>query len=198
MEKERNGKMIAIAALLISIIGLSVGFASLSTVLTINGTGRVQTSNWDVHFENLGGPTLTGTAAIGAEEPVLTDTTFGDFDVTFTSPKDSITYTFDVENTGSYDAEISAISIPTPSCNVDGDTTAESAVNVCKYLTYTLKYANGDDVEVGDTLAKTNGKESLVLTLAYGSPSAAELATENVSIDNLQITMTYKQAGVTE
>lgn len=193
MEKERNGKALAIIALLVAIVGLSVGFAALSTVLTINGTGKVKTSNWDVHFANLGStPTKVGTAT---EEtaPVLTDTTVQTFDVSLMTPGDSITYTFDVTNAGSYDARISSITIPTPQCTGTGDNATTDASNVCNNLTYTLKYDNGTAVAANDTLNMGETKH-LVLKLEYSSSvTADQLPTANVTISELQIPIVYVQ-----
>ena len=41
MEKDRSTKIIAIAALLIGIVGLSLGFAAFSNTLTISSSAEV-------------------------------------------------------------------------------------------------------------------------------------------------------------
>lgn len=52
MEKNRSTKIIAIAALFIAVIGLSIGFAAFSSTLTINSSATVtpEQSQWKVGF----------------------------------------------------------------------------------------------------------------------------------------------------
>lgn len=194
MEKEKNGKTLAIIALFVAIVGLSVGFAALSTTLTINGTGTVKTSKWDIHFANLGAtPGLTGSAE-EVTAPTLTDTTVQTFDVSFTAPADSVTYTFDVVNDGSYDAKISSVTIPTPQCTGTGTTADTDASNVCNNLTYTLTYSTtGETVKDNDSLNSGQTK-SVRLKLTYNaSTTADELPKNDVTISNLNIPITYVQ-----
>ena len=60
MEKERRIKVLSLVALIVAVLGLTVAFAALSQTLTINGTASINSASWDVHFENLTGPDLTG------------------------------------------------------------------------------------------------------------------------------------------
>ena len=49
--KNSNSKVIAVIALVLAVVGLSIGFAALQTQLTINGTAEVTGgSKWDVKF----------------------------------------------------------------------------------------------------------------------------------------------------
>ena len=55
MEKERNGKIIAVIALVVAVAGLSLGFAAFSTSLKIDTAANVSNnSNWDVGFSTDG------------------------------------------------------------------------------------------------------------------------------------------------
>ena len=101
MEKERKIKVLSIAALLVAVLGLTVAFAALSQTLTINGSATVNTASWDIHFKNLSTPTLTGNAAVTTAPTLDTKgTTIGNYALKLTKPGDSVTYTFDVENSG--------------------------------------------------------------------------------------------------
>ena len=55
MNREREMKTLVIAALVISVVAIGVGFAAFSTTLQINGTATVNTvgKTWDVRFENI-------------------------------------------------------------------------------------------------------------------------------------------------
>ena len=202
MKKERNGKTIAIAALIIAVIGLSVGFASISTVLNIKGTGRVQSSSFDVHFESLTTtPSKTETTTIVTAPQIQSGSTeISTYDVTFAQPGDYVTYTFNIVNGGTYDAVIETVTVPTPTCTGTGDTATTDAKNVCDYITYTLTYDEDDNknaIEVGDTLTKQEASKKAKLTLAYDidkQVTPEKLPKGAVSISNLDVSIKYKQS----
>ena len=87
----REMKILVVAALIISIVAIGIGFAAFSETLTINGNASVQTSSWKVKFSHLGDATLTGTAA-EVTKPTLSDTTIETYNVTFKTPGDSVSY----------------------------------------------------------------------------------------------------------
>lgn len=197
----REMKILVVAALIISIVAIGIGFAAFSQNLTINGNASVQTSSWKVKFSELGSATLTGTAA-EVTKPTLSDTTIGTYNATFKTPGDSISYKIKVSNTGSYNAKITTATIPVPTCTgKSGETTAEAdAGKVCDKLTYTLVYdtddtqSAGQAVQVGDTL-KAGETRPMLLTLKYTDfIDAALLPAADVSISNLGVTLVYSQA----
>ena len=197
----REMKILVVAALIISIVAIGIGFAAFSQNLTINGNASVQTSSWKVKFSELGSATLTGTAA-EVTKPTLSDTTIGTYNATFKTPGDSISYKIKVSNTGSYNAKITTATISVPTCTgKSGETTAEAdAGKVCDKLTYTLVYdtddtqSAGQAVQVGDTL-KAGETRPMLLTLKYTDfIDAALLPAADVSISNLGVTLVYSQA----
>lgn len=194
MEKDQKTKVVAVFALCIAILGLTIGFASFSTNLVINGTGTVKSSNWEVRFENLQAVQLTGNAG-EVTAPIINtnDTNIGDYDVTLNAPGDSVSYTFDIANNGTFDATITSVSIPTPRCTGTGDNATVDATNVCNNITYSLNYSDGGAVNVGDTLASKE-KKTVKLTLAYKDTVTADVLPSNdVTVENLGISMIYSQ-----
>lgn len=197
----REMKILVVAALIISIVAIGIGFAAFSQNLTINGNASVQTSSWKVKFSELSSATLTGTAA-EVTKPTLSDTTIETYNATFKTPGDSISYKIKVSNTGSYNAKITTATIPVPTCTgKSGESTAEAdATKVCDKLTYTLVYdtddtqSAGQAVQVGDTL-KAGETRPMLLTLKYTDfIDATLLPAADVSISNLGITLVYSQA----
>ena len=69
----REMKILVVAALIISIVAIGIGFAAFSETLTINGNASVQTSSWKVKFSELGTAQKTGTAAEVTINYVITD-----------------------------------------------------------------------------------------------------------------------------
>jgi len=196
MEKERKIKSLSLIALVVAVLGLTVAFASLSQTLTINGTAKVDSAKWDIHFENLSFGTVTGDATI-ITEPTIKDssngkksTVIGDYDVTLTSPGDSVTYTFDVTNNGTIDAMLSNLTKNTkPICTSNSNVNEDAAI-VCNGLTYSLTYTDtGAVVAQGDNLDKCTTK-NMTLKLEYDSN---ELPSDDVTISGLGVVLNYVQ-----
>lgn len=194
-EKNRSERVIGLVAIFVAVIALGVGFAAYSQTLTINGSGEVKASSWQVRFENLSEASTTGTALETTAPTINTnDTNIGEYDVSFQTPGDSISYTFDIANNGTFDAEISSISIPTPECTGNGSNATTDAQNVCSNLEYKLTYTDGGaTVSQSDTL-NHGEKKNVTLTLTYKDTITAEqLPTDDVNIDNLGINIIYSQ-----
>lgn len=194
MKSDKGIKVIAIVALCLALVGLGVGYAAFSASLSIKGTGTVNASSWKIKFQNLSTATLVGEAKeVKAPTINTNDTNISDYSATFTAPGDSISYTFEVANTGTFDAAVSTIAIPTPTCTGNGVNAATDASNVCKNLSYSLTYTDGTAIAVGDTLTKGETK-ALKLTLVYkNSITAGELPTDDVSISNLETSILFSQ-----
>lgn len=189
MTKRRSINILVLGALVLGAVAITVAFAAIQTTLQIQGTATMNTATWDVKFQNLSAPTLTGAASVGTA-PTLASTLIGTYAVVVTKPGDSITYTFDVTNTGSLDAIIGTYTkAATPTCTgVSATEAAADAALVCAGLTYTLKYTSGGaNVALNDTLAAGQTK-NLTLKLSY---DGASLPTDDVNITGLDISMVY-------
>ena len=174
----------------------TIVFASFTQQLDIQGKATVKKSSWSIKFANLQPVVKTGTATEVTEPTINTnDTKISEYDVTLTTPGDSVSYSFDVVNAGTFNAKISSITIPTPSCEGNGTNAATDATNVCDNLTYTLTYADGSPIAVGDAL-NAGATKSLKLTLTYSSSITANLLpTDDVAISNLAIAIIYAQSA---
>ncbi len=186
-------KTVAIAALVFAIGGLSLGFAALSQVLTIDTSSTVQSSgtSWDVHFANADEGVVTGDATKGNISLDTTSVTLNG--VILKAPGDSVKYTFDVVNAGELDAKIGTYEFKTPEFTGSGEGAEADETLVETNYTYTLTYENdGQAVKQDDTLAASETK-TIVLTVTY-SGSADSLPTNSVSVSNSGATLTYVQA----
>ena len=91
-------KSLFLIVLLVSVFGLGIAYALLSTTLTISGTTSVSAATWDIHFSNLNASS-TGDATYTL--PQFTSTTaLTDYEIVLTKPGDSVTFTFDIVNAG--------------------------------------------------------------------------------------------------
>ncbi len=196
MEKERGFRIIALVALIVAIVGLSFGYAAWSTTLTISGEGKVSPATWDVHFAYKSGssltPTIVGNAA--STGATLTATTVSGFTTTLKAPGDSVTYNWLVKNEGSLDAQLKTVTLGTISCSPSTGSTATQteATSVCGELEYSLTYADGSAITVGDTLAKTTGSKELKMVLKWKDNSTV-VPTDDIKVTVSTSTLVYEQ-----
>ncbi len=101
----RKTKLIIIACLCVAVLGLSIGYALLSTRLNITGTAKVPANTWDVIFlEEEINKTETGMAKCSLGN--IEGTSISGMSVEFTKPGDSCTFSIPVKNTGNISAKL--------------------------------------------------------------------------------------------
>lgn len=196
MEKKKVG-IIGGGVLILALVAMiGVVYAAYSQTLNINGTATVKASSWKIKFANLSTVTLTGLAReITAPTINNNDTTIGDYSVILSKPGDSVTYTFDIVNEGTFDAEalISSITGLNPKCTGTGDKASQDAANVCKHLTYSWDFPKSGSViglKAGETLT------GVTLTLKYADTIPdAELPINDVAISDLDTAIVFTQAN---
>ncbi len=117
---------------------LGLGYAMLSTQLSIEGTSKFHEANWDVHFENIqvknGSITPTSPATI-------TNPTTVTFNVKLENPNDFYEFTVDVVNSGTINAMVGGINI------LPVLTSAQQ-----EYLDYKVTYKNNKEIELKQQL----------------------------------------------
>ena len=182
---------IVAVAFLLSVIGISVGFASMSSNLDVKGQAEVVPASWKIKFTDLSNPTINGSAAVVTAPQIESDTHIGNYDVTLSMPGDSVTYTFKIVNSGTIDAELSDYNFAIPTITGTGESAESDAAIVSNNLVYTLTYVDGTAVQKNDTLLKNESK-TLKLTVAYDA-SATDLPINRVNISGMDIAFTYAQ-----
>lgn len=129
MEKSNSGKIIAVIALAVAVIGLSVGFAAFSSTLNIQSetNAQIDTNLWNVGFAD-----TTDTMADLATPTTVTGTTGGNDNGTLnmlkytlsqgtaatlsTASGSSVTYNFKIKNAGQINAALSSITTAGLTC----------------------------------------------------------------------------------
>lgn len=191
--KEHKGIYALLIALCIGVIGLSVGYAALSTQLRIV-TGNV-TSNalaWKVAFTNgtvSGVKSATSDTGITCGTASVTDESVTVVASTLSKPGDTCTYHLTINNTGSLDAKLSSI-VPTAptgeTCTVNG------AEVVCGNITYALTTdAAGNTLLTNNqVLAASTGKLDVYLVTKY---TGADVVAAETTTGAATFTLTYSQ-----
>lgn len=180
--RNNNGKIIAIFALVIAVVGLSVAYASFSSSLTINGTATVS-SNWDIEWTNLNG-TKTGYANI--ENATLAIQT-GNQSILgsigeLAAPGDTITWNWNVENKGSIDATLASATTANLVCApASGSAATQGEANaLCADLSLALVYDGITVSGSADYSAKADltasASRPVSMTLTYSSSSTATIS----------------------
>ena len=189
----RNSHMsFGILGIIVSVVAIAFVYAGFTGTLNINGTGNVVSSKWDIYFANLSNAVTTGSANVLEAPTIQTKTSIGDYLVELIESGDSVTYTFDVVNDGSFDALLTVLRIGEPDCRGENSTSNQTA---CNNLEYTLKYtSNGQVVKESDPLLKGETKN---MTLKISLKSNVDLSgvTRDVEIGGLGIMMMYSQAS---
>ena len=176
MEKERRVKWLVIVSLIVAVLGLTIAFAALSETLTINGTATLDAAKWGIKFENLTSGTKTGDAIVNNEATIASDkVTINNIDVTLKTPGDSVTYTVDLVNEGTINAEISNIKVP--------ELTEEQK----RYIDFKVTYDNGEEVTQGDILNSETTKNLTIKIEFKKDVEASDLPSEAQ-----QISLSYK------
>ena len=198
MEKDRGFKIIAIAALLLSVIGLSIAYAGYTATLTVEGTATVS-SAWKVIWKDLDAGTPTGYASV-ENKTLAIDTTskqsISGFIGTLKAPGDTITYTWKAANDGDIDASITGVTVGTLSCapksGVTPAATQAQADALCAKLSVAFTYDGSalTSETRGDLLKNTSKNVSMTLTYAAGDAVAID---GDVVVTIGRTSITYEQ-----
>ena len=179
-------------ALVLSVVGISIGFAAMSTDLTINGSAEVVPASWDIKFKDLSSPTITGDAVVTTAPTITSDTHIGNYAVKLTKPGDSVTYTFKVANDGTIDAKLTDFIKATPTFTGTGATASADATIVQNNFVYTVTYS--DDTAITKNTDELDAESYKTVKLVVGyKADATELPTNTVTISGLDVTFTYGQ-----
>lgn len=209
MNESKSYKIIAIVALLLGIVGVTLGYAAFSSTLTISSSAEVKPdpSTFNVDFSSSNSsvvanaitPTLsanvTGFSATSATIDNTTDPTISNLKATFTAPGQSVTYTFYSYNAGEYIAYLNSIVFSgSKTCTAKSGTTQALVNTACTGINLSVKVGTEAVTSTsvatitGHSLAK-NGAEEIVVTISYADGS--ERADGDFDVTLPDIILTY-------
>lgn len=220
MEKN-NGKVIAIVALLVGVVALSVGFAAFTDQLTIAGsaTAKVGANPFDDH-DVTGGlryqansqsckSTADSTVDVvteGYSAGTLSNDSWSGISVPLTKDVPSVTCTAVVENKTEYVAYLKSIGADKGiTCTSSGSNKDANAESVCANTNVVVQVGTetNDKIEFGTTKPTTNasttgsiaaktGTSTVTVTISYDPTKV--VADEDVTITLPTITHDYSSA----
>lgn len=211
MEKDRTTKIIAIVALCVAVVGLSIGFASFSNNLKITSSADVapNESDFDVNFSSLnteetdGSVIGIGTNNATADNAIIDNSnspTISGLKAHFTEPGQKVTYSFYSHNAGKYIAYLNNVTYANvsgesaPKVCVAGTNTDNTMVQAaCSGINVTVKVGNetfsGSKESISNHSLALNAYEEVVVTLEYASD--ATRADGDFEVKFGDITLTY-------
>ncbi len=158
------------------VLVLGIGYALITSNLSITGTSKLKGQTWDVYFAN-----LTYDASSNNSASIDEDNTTIRFNIDLSNPGADYTFYFDVFNDGTLDAMLDTI-------EVQG-----IADELKKYLDITTSYVDGVEVSKYDLL-ESGEHETLKMNLKYSQNlNIDELPDENLDF-NLALAVKYDQA----
>lgn len=215
MEKNRDSKVIAIIALVIAVVGLSVGFAAFTAQLTITPTAEVKadSSKFKVEFSNTttaiegqGPETVEGKitpedtdGGASGGTASITATTMNNANAKITKDTQEVTYEWYVVNSGEMDAYLTSIDFAQDalSCTATGkgaDQANTELINTaCDTITVTLtvdgdEYTKDDSTMTGKLLPHGQYKS---VKLSIKAAKGTTLTDNDYSVTVGAITLNY-------
>ena len=136
--KDRKMLYGVLSIVLVCVFTLTIAYAALNAVLTIQGSAQVTSADWNVHLAN---PKVTN-GSVTTTVPTITSGKTLSFSTTLNIPGDFYEFTVDVVNGGSIDAMIDKVT-----------KTPELTADQAKYLKYEVSYANGESISTKQNIA---------------------------------------------
>ena len=199
MENRNNSsKVIAIAALIIAIVGLSIGFAAFSNTLKISSSAEVKPdeSNFDINFSSVNTEEKDGTVKatanvtdekVGGDDATIDNTaapTITGLHAKFTEPGQEVTYSFYAHNNGKLDGYLKSVTFANAAGATNNETKICTAVTgtrqdlvdeACKGISISVKVDTttftGSQAGIASHLLEVGQYEPVVVTIKYAEGS---------------------------
>ena len=174
MKDSLNLSKFFIVVLAVALIVMSVGYASFSRSLNITGQASVGASSWSIKF--LESSYSETTNSVIASSKTILDTSF-DYTISLVKPGDFYEATINVTNDGTFDANLTGITMSALSKAQQKYLVYEVYYNGTKY-TATTENISGITLESGDTVP-------VKVKVQYVQPAAAEdlpATAENITL----------------
>ncbi len=175
----RNKKKNRMLLLIILLLGITVGFAALSTTLKINGSAILNKNTWSIYWDEdsivVNPDGKSGTPVVtdgddGAENTKLT------WNVSLDLPGDFYEFTIDAVNAGTIDAMV--------------DTIDETLPTLPSYIKYSVTYASGVPVVRHQKFDKNSREKYKVRIEVLDTMTREDIA--NIPEGGIEYTFSYE------
>ena len=181
--RRNNKNKLLLNMILIIILTIGIGYAYLTSNLSINGTSEIASNVWDIHFDNL--KVSDGSVSAINEATINSNKTDITYSIRLSRPKDYYEFTVDVVNAGTLPGKVSISTL--------------SGINseYQNIIDYSIKYIGGAPVNVDDILNTGRSKKIRVRVFYKDNINASDLPSSNINL-NLTYTLQYIQSNEEE
>lgn len=187
MKKNISYSSITILLLAVAVVVMSIGFAEFSDRLEINGTAEVGMSSWDVGFDEDSFSATAGSVEVDAgDDGLVLGKLSMSYNVTLSKPGDFYEFTININNSGTFNATLTGITM-------SALTEAQK-----KYLTYEVTYDKTTYTETQTGLALALNSSTVVpvkVRVAYVQPANASDLPAKAEEVTLNVSFDYSQAA---
>ena len=216
MAENKGYRAMAIIALVLGVIGVTLGYAAFENTLTITTTAEVNPdpSKFNVDFSTSNAAVVDGTEVV---TPTLSDNNVDGFEATdatlnnasnptatnlhatFTEPGQTVTYQFYAYNAGEYIAYLKSITFDTTNtqmtCTARTGTTQALVDSACNGITLSVQVgatgpATASVATVTNHPLAIGGAEQVTVTITYAQGSA--IADGDFDVTFPDIVLNYK------
>lgn len=188
--RNNTGKYMIVAALLVSVVALSLGFAAYTSTLTISSSAAVNgpgTNAFKVCFSKAANactsgsvtPTLNPTTGgpTGANATINSaTTTISGLKATFTAPGQTVTYSFKAYNSSSFVAYLNSVSLGAKTCTAKSGTSQSYVNAACNGISMSVKAGsatyNASNTNISSHSVASESAEDIIVTLTYAAGSS--------------------------
>ena len=158
----KNKRQRKVHLYLLIVLGITIGFALLSTTLYINGTAGINKNTWDIHWNEESIVETQGSVeAINSANVLDSEKKTVSYNVELELPGDFYEFKIDAKNYGSIDGEISLSTTKIYDEN-------EEEIPLPEYYNYSVTYLDGTIPQNGDILEAGESK-TYVIRLEFKS-----------------------------
>ena len=179
MNKKKTKSMLIVALLLLTI---TIGYAVISSNLSINGTSIINKPTWDIHFENIQVKSGSITPSTAAH---IVNSTGVEYAITLDTPGDYYEFNVDAKNAGTIDGMVESVT-----STVNG----QPISNLPGYIEYYVTYSDGTEI-VPNHLLAAGEKVTYTVHIGFNKdvdsedlPSTAENYNLNFKVIDIQAT----------
>lgn len=181
--RKKNGILI----LMLIVLTISIGYAAITTTLSIIGTANIKKSSWNIHWTNV--QIEPGSVATTEENKArITDSksTIVEYSVVLNNPGDYYEFTVDAINEGSLDGMIDSI---------ESKLNDELITSLPSYLKYTVTYDDDSEILKNHKL-KSGDTETYKVRIEFRNDENVDPSTfpQTEQVFNFSFNINYKQA----
>lgn len=218
MERKDSSKIIAIVALVLAIVGVSIGFAAFSNTLTIKSTAAVSPDEdtFDVNFSSTSGTETDGDVVAspaedssevykGATATIDNSTnapTITGLHADFTKPGQKVTYSFYAHNNGEYIAYLNSITFAnvtgataTKVCTAAEGTSQALVDTACSDIVISVKVGDqlydGSAADISGHSLVRDAYEPIVVSIEYKTNENVNVADGDFTVAFGDISLVY-------